>query len=340
LKPMTTAGDGIDFVPVQLTSRSICIAACVYGSEFSPLLATFLESWSNFNHDVYIAYDKIPAVLIAALSAAYPRTHFVEFKAVTAKKKAIKISQKMIFWEGLSRSIKATNTDYDFVIFADIDTIAVRDPSPICSADIVITKRSQDSNILLNSGVVSVSRAALDSGFIEAWAERNKHILTSPQELADAISPVLPFGGADQKALIDLLGINAESEGGTWNNLQVEMKPCAEFNACENKVDFNILRILHLKASVQSYLLRRQPFIGPRTPKDTALSVTTAIQMLRSATERIRPSRDLSRHLTFRTPVGARADCTVPVWVLVWALLKVRLRTRGSAIKSLVGRYK
>lgn len=309
------------------------VAACVYGLDFLPLLATFLESWSRWSDGLTVFYSDVPPASVNALAAAYPQAELVEWPVSLDRSKNVRISQKMLLWKAVAARLALEDQRARHVIFADIDTIALKDPAPMCVGDIVVSHRSEGSSILLNSGVVALSENALRSPFMEQWFAKTEAVLRSETLMMEAVDPRGPYGGGDQMALMNLLGISRQSRWPThWGELALGHVACGEFNACENHVDLAAARILHLKASIQSFLLRRHPFTGSRTPQDTAASVEAARRMSSSALQRLDVAGVDTSVFEFKLPYGVREDCSVPWWLLGWTRIKDGSRSRASKI--------
>ena len=311
----------------DITLRSsLWVGACVFGNEMLPLLATFLESWSNFSDRVAICYAELPADDVEALRVTYPNVDFLLFDTRLRREREARIGQKMQFWAELSRYFNSLLERCDYTIFADIDTIAIRSPQEMLCSDVVLTLRSDDSQFLLNSGVVALSDRALSSLFCEEWAATTTAVYASPSELRRSLDQSRIFGGPGQMALINMLGISREHLPSVWHQLSIAYVPCSVFNACENQIDVEVAKVLHLKSSMQDFLLRRKPFIGDRNSNQAAPAIQIARSVSSLARWRIRTAGFDTRKFEFRLPFGSRADCSVPRFFIEVARLKSLLR--------------
>jgi hypothetical protein len=208
----------------------------------------------------------------------------------------------------------------DFVVFADADTVLVRDIPDFCQGDVVVTLRSPRSSFLLNSGVVGLSSKAIASGFVKEWAARNEVIISDPQRLAAAVSPHGIYGGGDQMALIEMLGLDDPAQRAAYGQLSIRTVPCRQFNACENAIDLDEVRVVHQKAALHKFLLERRPLIGPRKMQDSIFQLRAAIDANQAAIQRMKNNGVCGARIDelyrFRLPRGVKGDLSVPFPVL------------------------
>lgn len=301
------------------------IAACAYGKKYLPMLLCFLESWSRWGN-VTLLCD-LPAGATDCLRRAYPGVKIVDYPVKVAKSTDIRISQKMIFWEYLGKIVPP-----DATIFADIDTIALKDPSPILAMDINVTQREPSSMFYLNTGVVALSQRALESNFLSAWRAETERIIFNPELLAIATSRAPPYGGGDQMAIMKVLGLPANPH---FDSLTVALRPCDTFNACSNRI-IPDAHVVHLKAALHDFLLSRKPLIGDRQAKDSIMQLDSAIRTNSEGLQRLKEAGVPDSGILlfkFKLPRMLRADYTVP------SLVSTYYRAQ-AAVRATVGRVR
>ncbi|CAN1537465.1 hypothetical protein MCEMIH16_01638 [Caulobacteraceae bacterium] len=299
---------------------TIAVGACVYGSGFEPLIVTFLESWRKQVSSIILICGNMRQSTYEELQCAYPDVSFVKIDRAIHQKSDIRISQKVFYWNAIANNPLASQADY--LILADIDTMATSSVNGMCKADIVVTVREPTSTFFLNSGVVALSKSAVKSGFVEKWSESTSTVLNSPDLLAISTSSSHRFGGGDQYGLMSLI---CEDDGlgrlrSNFGSLSVSSVDCATFNACENKIDQDLVRVLHLKASLQNFLLRRRPLVGGRRLEDSMFQLKAAFDANSRGIQRLANSFSATpekrlRKYRLRTPPFMRRDMSVPVAV-------------------------
>jgi hypothetical protein len=301
-------------------------AGVFYGERFLPLVLTFIESWQRFASEVYIGYGHVSDSVIRRISETYPTVRFVPITGPRHSQSTIRISQKLFYWMTLSRQIEESSDPRLSVLFADIDTMPVRDPKNLFGfGDIVVTVRSPTSRIYLNSGVLGLSPSARKSPFIARWQDETQRIIGDPQLLNRAVSPQYPFGGADQMSLMELLGLPTSY---VWQGLSIGKTECAVYNACENAIDPAAVNVLHLKAALQLFLLNRHPLVGDRGFEESIFQLRAVVDMHQRALARLRKDNPTINMELFRLrlPPFTREDLSQPR--IISKLYQVRWRLK------------
>jgi hypothetical protein len=202
--------------------------------------------------------------------------------------------------------------------------------------DIVLTIREPDSHYFLNTGVVGLSKAALRSNFLPEWRKRTDEIIHSPALLKLATSRKHPYGAGDQMAVMQLLGPLSPSDDPHYRDLSVRTVPCHEFNACENVVDVEQARVLHLKTTLQDFLLRRRPFSGERRHEDSIDQLRIALAENARGLARMRGVPEKRKaQFRFRTPYLMSPDLSVPFMVRLAYRSAARATARVGRLKTM-----
>jgi hypothetical protein len=291
------------------TNNQVIIGACSFGRPIAPFVLSFLESWTQWFSKIQVVVSDLTPSEIRALSAAYPNATIVDLGrfASSLQSPVHRVASKTEVWRDLGVEF-ASRRDVRGAILADIDTVAVRDPSALCSGDFVLTVRSQ--GFFLNTGVIGLSSGGLASSLLRDWVHQTEVILRTPSLLAQAISPTQPFGAPDQMAIMQLVRAHPGARSGVFQDRTVNFVPCAEFNACENQIDVSRARVYHLKSSLQRFLLERHPLTGARTLADSKAQLLSAISFNSIGLDKIHaalPGFD-SRVFHFRCPRFLRSD--------------------------------
>lgn len=313
------------------------VVTCLYGNEFAPLLLSFLESWRHVSTNIIVGYYDIHTDIITAVAEAYPEARFVHQASEIIGKKSARISSKLRYWKALSHEV---GRESSYSIFADIDTVAIDEVKGIAQGDINVTVRRPTSKYFLNSGILGISNAALASSFFSDWLDQTEAILKDPNVLTIATSSEHHFGGGDQMALMLLLGVSENSRAvPCYGGLSVRYVECDEYNACENTIDIRKAKIIHLKASLQNYLLRRTPLVGERRAADSHAQLSIALASNRLGLARLGDVHgSVKDALSFRTPRAARLSFEVPLHIrLPYQLQKISLNVIGK-LKKVVQR--
>lgn len=312
----------------------VAVAVTSYGDKYLPMLVSFLESWGTRFPDIYLAIADVSDGVVEDLASSYPSVRIMSPPSSFSNDEQVRISQKMRLWRFLADQILLA--EHKFAVFADADTVLVNDITDFCSGDVVITLRNAHSQFLLNTGVCGLSRDALASGFVHEWASRNEAIIGDPVMLAKATSPDHIYGGGDQMALIEMLGLSRSSGAASYKHLAVRMVSCDEYNACENTIDEDRARVIHQKASLHKFLLDRRPLTGPRKLHDSLFQLRAAIDANTSAIRRMEscniPQVRVRKLYKFRLPRGIRDDLSMPGAVMAVHALSHRLRRVAGTI--------
>jgi hypothetical protein len=314
----------------------VAVAVASYGDKYVPMLLSFLESWGSAFSDIYLAVGEVSDQIVEDIGRSYPSVHIISTSLAFSHEEQARISEKMRLWRVLADHPEVRKQD--FTIFADADTVLVGDMSDFCEGDVVITLRVDASRYLINTGIVGLSRKALDAEFVRDWSDMNEAIIADSAQLARATSPREIFGGGDQMALIQMLGISRGDARLDHNGLDVRLVECDVFNACENQVDPDRARVLHLKAALHKFLLERKPLIGERRLEDSLLQLRSAIQANEAAIGRMRsigvPASRIDACYRMRLPRGTRSDLSLPLVIFSLHRANALARRFAGAILS------
>ena len=315
------------------------VAVASYGDKYLPMLLSFLESWGAVFPKIYLALGDTSEGVTEELAGLYPRLRIIQPPISFSRREEIRISQKMRLWLALADHPEVR--DHAFTVFADADTILIKEIAEFCHGDVVLTLRTPPSQFILNTGVVGLSSKALAAGFVHEWAKRNEAILGDPAALAVATSREYPYGGGDQMALVQMLGLVRSSTALHFGDLQVRTVPCAEFNACEKRIDPSKARVIHQKASLHKFLLERRPLMGSRKLQDSLFQLRAAIEANETATARmistgIAPER-VDKLYRFRLPRGIRGDLSIPSPIMALHRSKAAGRRLAGAVLRRAG---
>lgn len=313
----------------------VVICSCVYGHSFPPFILSFLESWLSYSAKIILLTHELPKGVLEELKETYPQVDFVSESINLNKSHAKRIAQKMYYWKILAQL--ASSEALDYAIFADIDTIAVQDPRSLCRGDITITLRSADSQYILNSGILSLSKRALSSSFIDQWEKETSRVVSIPSLLRTALSPDDIYGAPDQMALANVLGITKDCKEGCFPSLSVSSAPCSIYNACENNLNPSLAKVIHLKSSLQAFLIKRKPLIGDRKTKDSLYQIKAAINANTKGINRLRVSSCRKQSIyQFKMPIFIRRDMSSPPVVLILYRCIYYARVCASWLRSII----
>lgn len=317
----------------------VAVAVASYGDKYLPMLLSFLEAWGRAFPKICLAIGDVSEHVVEDIAAAFPSVEIIPTGLAFSKDEQVRISQKMRLWRLLADH--PTLREHEFTIFADADTVLVKDVSDFCRGDIVVTMRGAESRFILNTGVVGLSREALIAEFVKDWSERNEKIIGDPALLEKATSPSEIYGGGDQMALIQMLGLRRGVASFSYKGLQGRAVDCEVFNACENTIDPAKARVYHLKASLHKFLLERRPFLGTRRLEDSILQLRAAIEDNEAAICRMRaigiaPDR-VEKFYSFRLPRGIRSDLSLPPVLMALHRANAFARKAARSFLSAVG---
>lgn len=317
----------------------VAVAVASYGDKYLPMLLSFLESWGSRYPNIYLAIGDVSDQVVEDVAAAFPSVEIIPTSLSFSADEQVRISQKMRLWCILADHPGLR--EHDFTIFADADTILVEEIADFCDDDIVVTMRNGAARFLINTGIVGLSRRALAAEFVRDWSAKNEEIISNPALLAKATSPDEIFGGGDQMALIQMLGMRRGATDLTYNGIHVRLVECDVFNACENKVDPAKARVFHLKASLHKFLLERRPLIGERRLEDSLLQLRAAIRANETATNRMRSlgisQARIDALYRLRLPRGMRSDLSLPPALMTFHRANAAARRTARSILLRVG---
>ena len=225
-----------------------------YGAEYVQYLYTCLYSIKKYEPEagVCIFYDDIENFEISLLKNTFSNYKFKHVKTVASdcldKNKAI--SYKLLHWS----EFLLQNQRIDRVIFLDVDILLVNNVSNyLPDSDIVYT--FQNSRIPINTGFIGVNNTSLVREFVNEWMKVTNNIISDKYLLKEAIRK---SGGADQQAIIEMLGGNV-SNTETMNNIDfngdvmsIGSVPCTEFNQTFSVKAITNEKALHFKSGFRS----------------------------------------------------------------------------------------
>jgi hypothetical protein len=316
----------------------VAVAVALYGDKYLPMLLSFLESWGRLFPPIYLAIGDVSEQVVEDIAATFPSVELVPAALSFSKDEQVRISQKMRLWRLLANHPKLQ--EHEFTIFADADTVLVRDISDFCRGDIVVTMRGAESQFILNTGIVGLSREALLAEFVQDWSEANEKIIGDPALLEKATSPKEIYGGGDQMALIQMLGLARGVVSFSYKGLNGRAVDCEIFNACENTIDPAKASVYHLKASLHKFLLERRPLLGVRRLEDSIVQLRAAIEDNRTAICRMRslgiPRARVEKLYSFRLPRGIRSDLSLPAVLMAFHRTNALTRRAARSVLSSV----
>ncbi len=235
-----------------------------YGMRHAGMLLAHLHSIARTHPQAKVAvyWQDIAPPIIGAIRAAFPAVDFIETAYDFAAEPLQRISSKVLCW---TRAAEEHTGD---LIFADSDTLVRRDLSGFFAGgdDVVFTTKPTE-RVPLNTGVLLAKGGAATVAFFHAWRDATLHILRTPELFSQANDQALPYGGADQMALIQLLQFQPQREHYTVSaggqEVRLRAEPCARLNETNSRPLSGVgeeIHIIHYKAGWQSILLFGRPF--------------------------------------------------------------------------------
>jgi hypothetical protein len=319
-----------------------------YGAKHVGMLLTHLHSIvrSHPGAQAAVYWQDIPAPLIDALRAAFPRYDFHRTDFDFSNDFLLRISSKVHSW---CRAAEEHATEPQLVL-ADVDPLILRDISAFFdkdAADVIFTHKPERT--ALNTGVLLAHGRPAATAFFRDWRDRTLHICRTPELYAQANDYSLGYGAADQMALWQMLGYErgrADYEimcGSERARLRGE--PCALLNETNSLPVTDDKHILHYKAGWQLILLQGRPFTRNR-PRETswpmfALYLTRfreALDALNAAAATRFTAKDFGIVIPFyfEEQTGGFDSTRYAVWRAREAG-KSALRTLGYAARKLTG---
>lgn len=282
-----------------MAALKVSVKTVVFGNDYIPMLITFLESACGKNVSGVVGYANVTETLISPLTRVYEDWTFQKIEIENDPKNIHRnISKKMSGW----RQIIDTNSrDGDLILFQDCDTIFTEffDSEDLKGIDIGITVKDAAEKFRLNTGVVVLRNSPVMRDFVQKWETITEEILNCDDKLNTATSEKFPYGGGDQMALWQLLELNNEKLNGKKNvyfkDLKVSLLKTAEYNACENRINPSLAKIIHFKGAFHRLLLEGEPFLSERTEVLSQFQLAMAYSYNYRAVARLLSSRAIEQ---------------------------------------------
>jgi hypothetical protein len=250
------------------------------------MLLTHLHSIarSHPGANAAIYWQDIPAPLIEALRAAFPRYDFHQTAFDFSNDFLLRISSKVHSW---CRAVEEHAGEPDLCL-ADVDTLVLRDIAPFLAkndADVIFTHKPDRT--ALNTGVILAHGNPATAAFFRTWRDRTLGIIRDPELYRQANDYSLGYGAADQMALWQLLdyqrgrdeyAITAEGRA-----VRLRAEPCSILNETNSLPVTDDKHILHYKSGWQPILLQGRPFTRNRPREDSWPMFTLYLRRFREA---------------------------------------------------------
>lgn len=240
--------------------------------------------------DVSIYWEDITEDMQSTIKRGFPKfyfknTHFNFTQDITKR-----ISSKTLAWEYAAHQEKGKA---DWFLFIDADTLVVRNPLSILekvNADIIITHRNE-SLFWINSGVLACKNVNGIPDFFTEWRKKTEQILGNPDLFSQANNKTLPYGGADQMSLQQIIDYSRTQNAFTFQNLTCKSVHCAILNETYSRPITENTHIIHYKGGWRDIIFFKGNFTKNRTKKDSwemyILYVRTFQQAIDSLNKRL-----------------------------------------------------
>ncbi len=319
-----------------------------YGAKHVGMLLTHLHSIARSHHDAGAAvyWQDIPAPLVEALRAAFPRYDFHQTAFDFSKDFLLRISSKVHSW---CRAAEEHAGERDLCL-ADVDTLILRDVAAFLAkddADVIFTHKPDRT--ALNTGVILAHGCPATTAFFRAWRDRTVAIIADPELYRQANDYSLGYGAADQMALWQMLGYErgraTYSIEACGEKVQLRAEPCAVLNETNSLPVTDDKHILHYKSGWQPILLQGRPFTRNRPRLASWPMFTLYLTRFREALDALNAAagtrfaaRDFGIVVPFYFDVetGGFDSARYAVWSAREAG-KSALRTLGYAARKLTG---
>ncbi|MGB8166706.1 MAG: hypothetical protein WCF18_04395 [Chthoniobacteraceae bacterium] len=319
-----------------------------YGAKHVGMLLTHLHSIARSHPEAAAAvyWQDIPAPLIEALRAAFPRNDFRQTAFDFSKDFLLRISSKVHSW---CRAAEEHAGERELCL-ADVDTLILRDVAPFLAkdaADVVFTHKPDRT--ALNTGVILAHGSSATTAFFHAWRDRTLAIIADPDLYRQANDYTLGYGAADQMALWQMLGYERSVASYTiecgGEKVRLRAEPCALLNETNSLPVTDDKHILHYKSGWQPILLQGRPFTRNRPRLASWPMFTLYLRRFREALDVLNAAA--GTHFTardFGIVVPSYFDVTTGGFdsarYAVWSAReagKSALRTLGYAARKLTG---
>jgi hypothetical protein len=259
----------MDIIYEYNESMDRVILSCVYGDKHTPFVYTFVYSALQIcpDYKIIIGYTDFPKFELDLLHIAFPNVKFVELKGDTSHlgTHASRASMKVKLWNQLFQNHLH---DGDFGVFLDIDTILLKLPFEELADDGQLFLTRKNGKWPLNTGVLFAKKCESTKRVFLKWESETVSILSATKTNQEA---EVASGGADQHALLKVLGIENEIRDesiSSFNDenleVRVEFVQCRIYNQTESVPLEKNIKIVHFKAGWHKILLQSAPYTKNR----------------------------------------------------------------------------
>lgn len=232
-----------------------------YGNSYTSMLAVCLQSIIDNvqKKDITVYWQDTDDDIILALHNLWPFISFVKTTYDISGNNCKKISMKMKIWAEAIE--KACN---DSLCFIDNDTVICKSPESLLKdSDVIFTDK--DEQFQINTGVVLVNPSRATIALFQDWMQETMRIVRDERLLHQAVSPMNPYGGADQMALHRLIDYKKEKKIYSYHTTCGEVRliavPCAQYNQTNSVPLSPDIWIYHYKGGWRDIL-----FYGRHSP--------------------------------------------------------------------------
>jgi hypothetical protein len=238
-------------------TNSICYVIVIYGNRYAAMLYTLLYSISRTHAQprAILIHQNLDASCVEALRKAYgwvtPITSSLSLPSESNRRLSSKMNAQVLAFDHVAEG--------DVLAFIDVDMFAQAEPNMdfLEGFDVGITVKEEQYPI--NSGVVFVRNNPSGRAFFSDWSKRNREVLASDELMRQAKSHVLPYGGANQMSLHQLLGFNPDQRSYrlSLNGISVGVNciDCSVYNETRSVPLSETTCLYHLKGGWQPVLL-------------------------------------------------------------------------------------
>lgn len=238
-------------------SKEITFVTSVFGDRYFGMLVPLLFSIKKTHPKsrVVILWEGIKKWRMDVLINSYKEYKFIETDFNFDRDLSKRIASKMLMWELASKIVKNGKT-----LFIDSDILMVKSVNKMLSdvtVDVVFTVNQKKFPV--NSGVVFCNLNDNVRLFFEKWRNRTMEIINDPDLFAVANDMSMPYGAADQMALIELIGYSRDNG---WkykvkvglSELRFKAVSCEVLNEVESKTIGPKTHIIHYKGGWRAIL--------------------------------------------------------------------------------------
>lgn len=232
-----------------------------YSNSYASMLAVCLQSIVDNvqKNNITVYWQDTDDDIICALQQLWPYIGFVKTAYDISGSSCKKIPMKMQLWTEAIE--KAWN---DSLCFIDNDTVICQTPESLLrDSDVIFTDK--DEQFQINTGVVLVNPSKTTIAFFQDWMQETMRIVRDERLLQQAVSPINPYGAADQMALHRLLGYKKEKKIYSYHTTCGEVRliavPCSQYNQTNSVPLSPDIWIYHYKGGWRDIL-----FYGRHSP--------------------------------------------------------------------------